>query len=415
MIALFVLLLALPADTLDLRACYALAEAHHPRRDAVALQDRLAALRLANLDVRFLPAVSLQSQVTYQSAVPSFPLSVPGASLPEISHDQYRVSLNVDQLVYDGGATRAQQAVERVQRDLASQSVHVEIYQVRAQVDEVYFGALAAEAQLAQLATLAEDLAARHHRLEAQVRAGAVTPGNADVLAVERLRVAQQMEEAAAARRMARDVLAELIGRPIGEAVLAAPDFPGAEPAGNERRRPEYALFTLNRFVLTEQEALADVRQRPRVMGFLETAYGRPAGLDLFDNRFQPFYSFGVRVQWSPWDWKATERDRQSLAIQREVIDTREAAFTQQLDVAEQRFFADVERLQALLAQDDEIIALRARIAEAAASQLENGVATATDYLIERNAEHQARLTRDLHALQLARVRAAYATTMGAD
>ncbi|MEZ4702997.1 MAG: TolC family protein [Rhodothermales bacterium] len=412
MIAFIAFLLLAPADTLHLQACYQLAEAHHPRRQELALQDDIAALRLDNLSTRFLPSLSLQSQAVYQSSLPSFPIALPGVSGPEISHDQYRVSLNVDQLVYDGGATRTQQHLERIQRDMARQDVEVDVYRVREQVNAAYFGALAAEARLASLGTLAEDLAARHSRLEAQVRAGVVTPGNADVLAVEQLRIRQQIAEAESARQTAVAVLAELIGQPVGDDPLAWPE-PPAPVFENQRKRPEYAAFSLSETLLAEQQALASVKTRPRVASFVEAAYGRPAGLDLFDNRFQPFYSFGLRVQWGFWDWHASRRDRDALSLQREVVSAREAAFTRQLDVAVQEHLQAMERLEALIAQDDEIIGLRVRIASASASQLENGVVTATDYLIERNAEQQARLTRDLHALQLLRSRIEYATVLG--
>ena len=73
----------------------------------------------------------------------------------------------------------------------------------------------------------------------------------------------------------------------------------------------------------------------------------------------------------------------------------------------------DVERLAEQLRRDDRIIALRRRIAERTAGRLEHGVATAADYLVERNAAHQAELTRSLHRIQLARARAELATILG--
>jgi outer membrane protein TolC len=411
MTALLVFLSLATADTLRLEACYELAEANHPRRPALALHDEIAALRIENLGARFLPALSVQSQADYQSAILSFPIALPGAVPPPVSHDQYRVSLVVDQLVYDGGATRRQQQLERLQRDLSRQEVELDLYRINELVNDAYFGVLAAEVRLASLRTLGEDLAARHRRLEAQVRAGVVSPGNADVMAVERLRVDQSIVEAELGRVTAIATLEAWIGQPVGGDTLAWPE-PSEIPLENRRGRPEYAAFSLNDALLAEQEALAGLKRRPRVVTFAEAAYGRPAGLDLFDDRFQPFYSFGVRLQWGFWDWNVSRREQNALELQRAVVDTREDTFTRQLDVLAREHRLAVERLQELLAQDDAIIALRARISEAAASQLENGVISATDYLIERQAEQQARLTRDLHALQLVRTRVDFATAM---
>ena len=60
----------------------------------------------------------------------------------------------------------------------------------------------------------------------------------------------------------------------------------------------------------------------------------------------------------------------------------------------------DIERLADQLESDAEIIALRKRISQLAASRLENGVSTATEYLIERNAEEQAVLQQQQHRLE---------------
>ena len=56
------LVAALPADTLDLAQCYAEAEAHHPLRPTLEVEDDIRALNLANLTARFRPAVALTGQ-----------------------------------------------------------------------------------------------------------------------------------------------------------------------------------------------------------------------------------------------------------------------------------------------------------------------------------------------------------------
>ncbi len=412
---LVLMLFTTSPDTLRLDVCYREAEAHHPLQAETPLRASIAELKVRNLNARFLPGVSLRGQATYQSNVPSFPLSAPGFTLPTISKDQYRVSINVEQLIYDGGLTAGQRALEYAQRDLAQQSVAVEVYKLRDQVNAAFFGVLVQQARAASLAVLEEDLRARLRRVEAQVASGVGMRANVDVLTVELLKVAQQQAEVDAQRRSALAVLGTLLGRPLPEDTVLEPPSVTVEAARPEaHRRPEYGAFELNRTLLVEQERLAERQTRPRVSGFAEAAYGRPPGLDIFENTFQPFYSFGVRVQWNFWDWRTSRRERQTLALQRQVVAAQEAAFTRQIDVAAEQIRHDVERLEELLERDDEIIALRARITAQAASRLENGVITATDYLIERNAEHQARLTRRLHRLQLIQARVRYLTTIGA-
>jgi hypothetical protein len=97
-----------------------------------------------------------------------------------------------------------------------------------------------------------------------------------------------------------------------------------------------------------------------------------------------------------------------------DVMVAREEAFTQALRATAERQARDIERIADFRAQDEEIISLRERITAQAASRLANGVITATQYVLARNAEQQARLAREVHRIQLAQARAMLATTLGA-
>ncbi|MCJ7800727.1 MAG: hypothetical protein MUP82_00020, partial [Candidatus Marinimicrobia bacterium] len=69
---------------------------------------------------------------------------------------------------------------------------------------------------------------------------------------------------------------------------------------------------------------------------------------------------------------------------------------------------AEINKYEALILKDDEVIALRENITSTFASQLDKGIITATDYLTELNAETQARLNKQLHIIQLAQAKANY-------
>jgi hypothetical protein len=60
---------------------------------------------------------------------------------------------------------------------------------------------------------------------------------------------------------------------------------------------------------------------------------------------------------------------------------------------------AEIDRLSEALRRDAEILALRTKIVEAYATQLSNGSITATDYLTERNAAHQADVQHRINKL----------------
>jgi outer membrane protein TolC len=78
-----------------------------------------------------------------------------------------------------------------------------------------------------------------------------------------------------------------------------------------------------------------------------------------------------------------------------------------------QQYLADVAKAEEMIKSDDQIIALRKSITKSAASQLENGTLTASDYVTEQLAEEQALLTRNLHKMQLLQSKALYKAATG--
>lgn len=416
MLLLALTLFSVPADTLYLDQCYQDAAAHYPLRQEMALQGAISDLKLENLKARYFPGVSFKGTAIYHSEVPDFSQFPPEFPAPTISNDQYHFTVSVNQLIYDGGATREQKELETLQGALAQQEVTVELYKLRERVNIAYFNVLLLQAQQASLETLKVDLEAKLNLVQTRVDAGVLLGSNADVLAVELVKVEQQQVEAVAHREAALAVLGELIGETIpADAVLAHPEVSvqAIDPAAQQR--PEYEVFALTKTSLAQQMDVKASQNRPQFAAFTDLSYGRFPGLNLFENAFKPYYAVGLRLSWKLWDWRTNQREQEALVLQQQVIAAREATFAKNIDVAVQKEVRDIQRLEELLQRDDEIITLRQRIVAQSASQLENGVITATDYLIERNAEHRARLTQQRHQVQLVQAKVQYATTIGAE
>jgi outer membrane protein TolC len=74
---------------------------------------------------------------------------------------------------------------------------------------------------------------------------------------------------------------------------------------------------------------------------------------------------------------------------------------------------AEINKYAQLVESDNAIIELRRSVTEAAKAQLENGVITASDFLLQVNAEDQARQSRIFHQLQLLQARVEYNFLIG--
>jgi len=135
----------------------------------------------------------------------------------------------------------------------------------------------------------------------------------------------------------------------------------------------------------------------------------------MLSTEFQTYWLAGVQVQWSPWTWGSSERDREVVETQREIVATNETAFTRTLRRNVQQSIATINRLDSTLAMDERIIGLREAIDREARVRLQEGTITAADY-VDRNTDVlAARLARVQHRVELSQARANFLTLLGVE
>jgi len=128
----------------------------------------------------------------------------------------------------------------------------------------------------------------------------------------------------------------------------------------------------------------------------------------MFSNEYNDFYIVGLQINWTPWNWNRTRNDRQSIELQQNIVQNQKETLEQNIRILLKKDLAEINKYEALILKDDEVIALREKITNTFAAQLDKGIITATDYLTELNAETQARLNKQLHIIQLAQAKANY-------
>ena len=394
---------------LTLSQCYELAQAHAPLRRQQVLNDAQAANNQARLATQLrLPQVAINGQASYQSEVTKIPIDVPGFSLPTLSKDQYRLTLDASQTLYDGGATRRQQELEALASQAGNQQVEVSLYRVREQVNALFFGALLADENARLRQALRADLAQRRQVLVARRANGVSTGQDLARLDAELVGLDQQLRDVAASRAGLLRQLAELLGQPLAPATpLTAPaDLPPAGP------RPEVGLYERQRAQFAGQQKLNDARLAPRLSLFGQVGYGRPT-LDFLRNDFHGYGQGGVRLTWALSNYYTRRQDRETLRLNQEAVGVQQAAFeqAQRVEAAGRQTAAD--RYRALLETDGELIGLREKIRATAAVQLANGLIGFSDYFTEANHLTQARLNEQLHRVQLLQAQADLLTTQG--
>jgi outer membrane protein TolC len=390
--------------------CYRAAEEHYPLTDQFELHDQIAQLTTKNLTASSFPSITGGAQVLYFSDVASVAGPVPFGA----SNDQYKASVMVEQAIYDGGLKTVQRLIVGLQADVDKKRIEVDLHKLREQVNDVYMGALIFQAQIESLKNVSSDLQSRRANLQSLVSNGVLLQSNVDILDVELLRNDQRLAEASANQLTMRAVLGLLIGTQVDSSTVLVTPAPAIDGRGpGSRQLPEYELFELNRSLLRNQSSLQSKRLNPRVGAFAEGAIGRPAGLNLFETSITPFYNLGIRMEWKPWDWRITKREREMIDVRLRILDTQEETLTTTITLVAERERRQVELLEGLLVQDDAIIELRSKITAEAGVRLEQGVLNASQFVTELNAESQARLARKLHELQVIQAKLRYLTTIG--
>ena len=304
----------------------------------------------------------------------------------------------MSQLLYNGGATRAQKELVKAQSAVQAQAVETQLYALKQRVSNLYFGVLLIEAQLAQNQLNAETLQSQLEKAQVALKHGTTLPSNVAELKAELLRLAMQRTEYEATKGMYLKMLSTFIGKELPEDT--ALQRPEPRVLSHSNHRPELRGFDLRQTVLDAQERLLTSEYLPKIGLFFQGAYGRPT-LNIIKNEFDWYYIAGVRLQWNLSPLYSLSNKKQLLRLQGESLLADRKAFlmSTELDLTQQD--TQLGKLQRLMEQDKESAALRHSVAQAAQVQLDNGVITTHEYLQKVNAWHLAQQTLLLHEIQL--------------
>ena len=407
-------------DTLSLGALQAAAVQRDPRAVQPELLRAASAQRLTTLDMERRPQLAFNGSASHQSDVTQIALKLPGASVPTPPKDRWQATLDLQQVVYDGGSIAARQSVERARLAESSAAVDAALYRLRGEVNGAFFSAYLLQERTREFDALLGDLEARLQLARARVVNGAALPRDTSAIVAEQLRAVLARDEAVSARRASIAVLERLTGRTIAEpSVFALPTL-ALEVARSRdegrvealRARPEFAQFARTRERLEREAALTHVENRPRVLAFGQAGLGRP-GLNQFRTDPDEFWQAGLRIEWRPWTWRSADRASESLRLQQRIVTTEERALADQLARAVESDLADMQRLQQALVSDARLVALRVDIERQARAQFTEGAITGAEYVETRTDVVEANLTLQRHRAELAQAEARYLTTLG--
>lgn len=393
---------------LTLEQCQLKAREHYPEVAQYDLIAQSEQYNISNASRSWIPQIVFSGQTTWQSAVASFPdklkemLEVQGLDMPGIPQDQYKIALDVNQAIWDGGTSRANRKLARAEAAEQRLSSDVSIYSLEERINSIFFGILLLDENYATAQSRQELLNANYAKLESMHRNGVALQSDLDLIKIEQLTLEQQIAQNRASRANFVTMLEMFIGETFGDRKLVKPQ--DVIVSALQNNRPEIGLIDAKIAGIDAKQGLLNTSLTPKFYFFAQGYYGNP-GLDMFKSMTTREWSWnailGLRMQWNisafftrGTDLKRLENARTALKVQREVF-----TFNSNLQKSQQN--GEIARMRKALEGDDQIVELRTNIRCTAESQRGNGVIDTATLLQRISDEAVARNTRSIHEIEL--------------
>lgn len=407
MLSLVMLPTAIMAQTLE--ECQQAAERNYPLIKQYGLIEKTTQLTVANIQKGWLPQVSASAQATYQSDVMSWPdqmktmMTGMGTDMKGLTKDQYRVGIDVNQTLFDGGVISSQKAIARQQGKVQEAQTEVQLYNVRKRVNEMYFSLLMLDEQIVLNHDMQELLAGNERKLQAMVRRGTAAESDWQSVKAERLKVMQQATSLESQKRMLTMMLSTFCG--IETNIIQKP-LVKAENGElmSENHRPELRALDAQIGLLNAQEKALNAALMPKLGVFAQGYYGYP-GLNMFEDMMSHKWSLngiiGARLTWNIGALYTRKNDKAKLQLQRDLTESNREVFLFNNRMEQLQQSEEISRYKQLMNDDAEIISLRAAVRKAAESKLSHGIIDVNDLLREINQENAARVQQSIHEIEM--------------
>ena len=404
---------------LTLRECYDRAMTVNALAGEKAAYSDISKLKDNNLSMGWLPVLDANANFVYNSEVVDMSgafsnIPIPGFAdaIKPLPHEQYRITVDINQVIYDGGAIKGARALEKADLSVNEKQTETDLYKLRGQINSYYFNLLLLARQKELLNNYSELIKKRISSMQSALNNGVIIKSDIDVLTAEKINLEQQLSENEIRKASLLKILSGLIGTDIDASTeFILPTHTGE--LSNDLLRPELQLFDLRKEQLAAGMKIIESKRMPKAFGFATLGYGNPPGSNFFKDEFAPYYILGAGIKWNIFDWNKAKNEKQVVTLQQSIIENRKTDLTDNLKRLLESKNAEMTSLKALIETDTGLIALRKRITAAAESQYENGTIAATEYLNQMNSERQAMVTYEIHKINLALARIEYLNLSG--
>lgn len=373
---------------LSLDSCQVKARRNYPLIQQYGLIDQTTEFTLSNANKAFLPQLSVN---LIGGVVDGFPsLDAPGTSNGSSSDLQLISVLQINQAIWDGGATKASKEMAIANAEIQKADVDVALYQIRERVNNLYFGILLIDAQLQQNDIFFDNLKRNLKSIEIAVENGAAYKSDLDEIQVELLNAEERTTELIYNKAAYAKVLSVMIGEQVSaEVVLIQPEKELLD-VDSSIGRPELSLFANQKALIDARSQLNKSALYPKI-GLLGFGTFLTPGIDFGTSEIDRILVAGLSVSWDITGLYRNGNNKKIDELGLKIIQNQEDTFLFNTNLQLDQTQVELQKYEELIQKSKEVALLKERIKKAYEVKFDNGVSTMTQLLDKTNEENLAK------------------------
>lgn len=386
--------------TLD--ECIGWAYDNYPQIKEMSLIEMTKGIDLKNAAYAWLPHLNISGKATWQSEVVEMPMDIPGMDI-NIPHDQYGLTAEFTQQIWDGGTSRSQKDLAEAGAEVKKTQLETNLWSIRSRVQNVFLGIILIDKQLELNRLLRESLERSSEEVKSRMEAGVALPSDLDQVSVNILSCLQQRASLDADRKSYVKILGLLTGRDMTDVELAVPQDAVNyvdDGARDFETRPEMAFYAAQLKQNEFQRRQLNTLISPKLNLSLQGGYGRP-GMNMLSGDFSGYFVAGLKLQWNIGALYTRGLDKRKVNADAQKIDLTRKSFILNSSVEAEQKNNAILKARDVLEKDSEIIGLRQRIRASGENQYREGTIKMNDYLSMLDEEYKAKANESMHEVQL--------------
>ncbi|HIZ89110.1 MAG: TolC family protein [Mucispirillum sp.] len=382
---------------ISLDECYILAKNNYPQIKKADLITKTKDYSITNANMGYVPKIIFSARASYQSDVTKIPFDVPFFDIPVLSNDQYKITVDVVQPIWDGGKIEAEKDNIEAQSKSEESSLEVQLYNLKYRVNQLFFSILLLDEQLKQNEIYSKDLERTYNMVKQSIRNGVANTTDLDTVTLEQIKNKQAKAQIKAVKETYSNALSILIGKNIDNGLIK-PEY--VEINDYTIKRPELEFFADKINLLEVNKKNITASYMPKFDLFFSAGYGKP-GLDMLDDSFQPYYIAGIKMDWAIVGFYTGERNKKIIELNKKSLELEKQTFLFNTNIDIQNQQSKIKQIKDTMAYDDEIVQLRNNIRISSEIKMKQGTMTVNDYMREVTAENIAKQGKILHEIEL--------------